>query len=478
MKKNNTLNLLKISIVHVVVLVTCLGVINPAQARMEALPQAEKPRICLLTDIGGDLDDMQSFTRFLLYADQYDIEGLISTSIRIFPQDKRRPIDGEPQPRHLVTWIKAYGQVRENLMKHSDGWPEPETLLTMIRKGVKTGRDAPFDIVKGVAGSGSGHYPLDQILGKGKDTSASMHIIEVVDRDDPRPVWVPVWGGSIELAQALWRVRNDRSEEELNKFVSKLRVYAWGNQDASGIWIQKNFPDLFYIVSTGGILYSADPKLRDGNWLNTNVRLNHGPLGALCPLRKGVLGGADTETYLGLIPNGLSIMDQPGWGGWGGRFKNKPGSTKQWIDLESNLRPDAKGSTICRWAPHFQNDYQARMDWCVKDFDEANHPPRAVINADMSLQPVEISAKPGQRIALDASGSTDIDGDELIFEWKHYPEAGTYTGQIDIESPDQLITSFNVPEDASGKVMHILLVLTDDGTPPLTRYRRLVVRCN
>ena len=467
-----------ISAVYLSVWVAILALVQPARAQLKAVPKAEKHRIVLLTDIGGDVDDMQSLTRFLMYADQYDIEGLIATSIRIFPNQKHRPPDGDPQPRYLVDWVKAYGQVRDNLLKHSEGWPESEALLTMIRKGAKTGRDGPFIIETGIAGKGSGHFPLDQLIGKGKDTGASMHIIEVVDRDDPRPIWIPIWGGSLELAQALWRVRNDRSAEELAKFVSKLRVYAWGHQDATGLWIQENFPNLFHIVSTGGILYSADPKLRDQEWLDTHVRFNHGPLGALCPLRNKMLGEADSETYLGLIPNGLSAMDHPDWGGWGGRFQRKPGSEKQWIDLESNLILDALGSTITRWAPHFQNEYQARMDWCVKGFNEANHPPRPVVNGDESLRPLEITAKPGQRINLDATGSSDIDNNQLFYEWKFFPEAGTYSGQINLENSSGKSASFVVPQNAAGKSLQVLLVLTDGGTPQLTRYRRVVVRCD
>lgn len=446
-----------------------------AHAQMKALPTSEKNRIVLLTDIGGDRDDEQSFTRFMMYADQYDIEGLIATSIRIFPEEKHRPIDGEPQPQYLIRFIKAYGEVRDNLMKHSEGWPEPENLLTMIRKGVKTGRDSPFDIRTGVAGKGSGHYPLKQLIGKDKDTGASMHIIEVVDKDDPRPVWVPIWGGSVELAQALWRVQNDRSEEEVKKFVAKLRVYAWGNQDATGIWIQENFPDLFYIVSTGGVIYSAPPELHTKEWLDTNVRFKHGPFGALCPIRWGKLGGADSETYLGLIPNGLSNMEHPNWGGWGGRLQLKPGSNKQWIDIESNINPDSLGHTISRWAREFQNDYQARMDWCVKNFDEANHPPSPVVNGDASFSALEIKAKPGQKIDLDATGSSDIDNDELAYDWRFYPEAGTYTGEILIKNANSQSASFKVPKDAAGTVIHILLVLTDSGSPALSRYKRIIL---
>jgi hypothetical protein len=305
-----------------------------------------------------------------------------------------------------------------------------------------------------------------------------LHIIDVVDRDDPRPVWISIWGGSIELAQALWKVRNDRGEEDLKQFIAKLRVYAWGHQDASGLWILEHFPNLFYIVSTGGILYSADPKLRDKEWLDTHIRHDHGPLGALCPIRKGMLGGADSQTYLGLIPNGLSTMDHPEWGGWGGRFRRSSGSETHWVDLESNLNPDTLGWTISRWAPEFQNDYQARLDWCVNEFSEANHPPQPVLNGDRSLRPVEITVKPGTRVALNATGSSDIDdGDKLSYEWRVYPEAGTYTGRVPIENPNSINASLIVPENASGKTLHVLLVLRDDGTPQLTRYRRLVIGC-
>lgn len=449
-----------------------------ANAQIAALPASEKHRIVLLTDIGGDHDDEQSFTRFMMYADQYDIEGLIATSIRIFPKEKHRPLDGDPQPQYITKWIEGYRQVRPNLLKHSEGWPDPDHLLMLIRKGVKTGRDAPFNIRTGKAGTGSGHYPLKELIGEGKDSEATHLIIDAVDRDDPRPVWIPIWGGSVELAQALWRVRNDRSSEEQMKFISKLRVYSWGHQDSTGIWIQENFPDLVYLVSTGGVIYSAPPELHSAEWLNENVRFGHGALGELCPLRHGKLGGADTQTYLGLIPNGLSNMEHPSWGGWGGRLRNAKGSDTQWVDISSNILPARLGHTISRWAPHFQNDYQARMDWCVKEFDGANHPPTPAIGADKTQSTIKITAKPGETITVDATASSDIDGDSLSYEWMFYRGAGNYKGKLTIENKHEATTSFVVPDDAKGKTLHVVLVLTDDGTPNLTRYRRLVVECN
>ena len=471
MNKRRKLNFKKAVIPCLTVLILYMGIVQPVGAQLKAVPKSEKQRIIVLTDIGGDLDDEQSFTRFLMYADQFDIEGLVATSIRIFPKDERRPIDGEPQPQYLVKWINAYSEVRENRCKHSEGCPEPADLLGMIRKGTKTYRDGPFNIRTGIAEESSKHLPLEEILGAGKDTEASLHIIDVVDRDDPRPVWISIWGGSVELAQALWKVRNDRSKKELKQFISKIRVYAWGHQDATGLWILENFPDLFYIVSTGGILYSADPKIHDEEWLNKNVRFDHGPLGALCPVRKGMLGGADSETYLGLIPNGLSVMEHPDWGGWGGRLQLAPGSKSHWIDLESNLNPETLGFTISRWAPEFQNDYQARMDWCVAaSYKDANHAPIIKLK-----NKIDITAKSGEKIKFDAGKSYDPDGNNIQFTWWQFKEAGSYNGTIELQDSENETPYFVAPNVSKTETIHIILKVTDNGSPALNSYQRIIV---
>ena len=81
------------------------------------------------------------------------------------------------------------------------------------------------------------------------------------------------------------------------------------------------------------------------------------------------------------------------------------------------------------------------------------------------------------RIFPKETGTMDIDGDSLSYRWQSYPEAGSYKGQIKVENADQMAAKFVVPEDAAGKTAHVLLVVSDDGTPALTRYRRLVVSC-
>jgi hypothetical protein len=87
------------------------------------------------------------------------------------------------------------------------------------------------------------------LVGPGNDTEGSEWIISVVDSPDPRPVNFSIWGGTADLAQALWKVRQERSSDEIRAFIAKIRVHATGDQDAAGPWIREQFPDLFYVLN-------------------------------------------------------------------------------------------------------------------------------------------------------------------------------------------------------------------------------------
>jgi hypothetical protein len=302
----------------------------------------------------------------------------------------------------------------------------------------------------------------------------------------------------MDLAQALWQVRKKHSKKELEKIISRLHVYAWGHQDLGGQWIRDNFPELFYINSTGGISYNIDPYLISTNWLNTHIRKNHGPLGETYPIRDPGVGEGDSETFLGLIPNGLSFMEHPDWGGWGGRMKPDPKDLNMWIDLaleksykdatfQERLKAGEK-STIVRWATEYQNDFQARMDWCLKDFAHANHPPKVIVNNDATLSPIHYTAKAGEQIVFDAGKSTDPDNDLLFYHWFIDEEITTIKGatianqkkkSLDSDgygsqTPEWEKVTLTLPADAKG-VLHLILKCTDYGVPALTRYRRIIV---
>ena len=180
----------------------------------------------------SDPDDVQSMVRFLLYANEFEVEGLIA-SAGTFANVARK--------QNLLDILKLYAQVEENLRRHDPRYPTTERLRARTWQGLDGAWGAPA--VGGV------FKPLDTILGAGKDTEASEAIIRIVDRADPRPVWVCVWGGSREVAQAIWKVRSTRSPTETDRFLDKLRLYLVAKQDGTTDWLRENFPRLFIILS-------------------------------------------------------------------------------------------------------------------------------------------------------------------------------------------------------------------------------------
>ena len=450
---------------------------------------AEKHRVFVLTDIENEPDDAMSMVRFLTYANHFDIEGLAATTSVHLPS--------RVAPQRIRRIVGAYGKVRDNLEKHEQGYPTADDLLQKVTEGL------PVYGMKGV--------------GEGKDSPASEMLIEAVDKEDPRPLWVTVWGGPNVLAQALWKVRQTRSPEELKEFVAKLRVYTIADQDDSGPWLREQFPDLFYISSVGDFAAGA---YHHATWSGISGDYFHGRFSGrrLQPgdermarreraaeraARQGVpaVGVPDGGRHAVVLQSHQQRPERPrmrpDWGGWGGRYERYTPRKQRWRPQEetrpfwSDAEDEVLGvdgrwhtgnhATIWRWREAYQNDFAARMDWTINSYEEANHPPVAKLGyAD------RLTAKPGEEVQLSAEGSSDPDGDALSYLWFYYGEAGTLqtssgsTGQpVAIKDFDQVRASFTVP---TGRVMrpgtgtmHIILAVTDDGSPRLTRYRRVIV---
>jgi hypothetical protein len=123
-----------------------------------------------------------------------------------------------------------------------------------------------------------------------------------------------------------------------------------------------------------------------------------------------------------------------------------------------------------------QHDFAARMDWCVAaKFEQANHPPQAVLAADTTKRVVKRSAKSGADVTLSAAGSRDPDGNPLQITWFVYPEAGTYTGKLELRALAGESTGFVAPAVAQPQDVHVILQLQDGGVPQLYAYRRAVI---
>lgn len=471
------------------------GQVVPAPAP-DMLPG--KPRVFVLTDIGNEPDDQMSMVRLMLYTNEMDVEGLVATTSTW--------LRGKVNPETILGIVDAYGEVRPNLLKHATGWPDAKQLAARVS-------------------SGQQGYGM-MAVGPGKSTQGSAALIAAVDRADPRPLWISMWGGANTLAQALRDVRESRTPAELALFVAKLRIYSISDQDDAGPWIRREFPGLYYVVSPsnpdatgyasatwsgiGGDVYyrngaGADFSKVTNQWLDRNVR-SVGPLGRHYPKYEYIMEG-DTPAFLWFVDNGLHSWRSPGWGGWGGRYNwlqpygethsiwTNGGDPSSRVDSRDSVigvdgqRHVSDQATIWRWRGAFQNDFAARMQWTIKPFTSANHAPVVVVNGNTSDEPLTISAQQGKPTVLDAGGSHDPDKQKLRFRWFHYPEAGyrPYSmADLSIKGSKQeraTITPVAAcrptwrasQRPCRGGLAHVVLEVTDSGEPTLTSYRRVII---
>lgn len=450
---------------------------------------AQKHRVIILSDIENEPDDTQSFVRLFLYSNQIDIEAVVATT-------STHMKDGV-HPESIRKIIAGYGQVRANLIKHEAGFPAEQELQAKVFAGQPS-------------------YGMAAV-GDGKDTDGSKRIIAILENADARPLWISIWGGANTLAQALHTLRATRPEAEVKRLLAKLRVYTISDQDDSGAWLRRTFPDLFYMVSPGGYgnstwggIYEAidglDNETVSNAWLATNIQQGRGPYGALYPDVAYSMEG-DTPSFLGLVPVGLADPEHPEWGGWGGRYElyrperqnTDPDGFTGGVTIEAETRPiwtnavdtvtpfqrAAHGraikpmprsfasarASIWRWRDAFQNDFAARIAWTTQPWAKANHPPVARL-----AHPDRLTVKAGESFILDAAGSTDPDGDSLSYLWINYPEAGSLKTPIAAQGAGNWRrVRFQAPTVTKPETSHFILALTDKGEPSLTRYRRVIV---
>ncbi len=493
---------MKIKIILITVaLCVCVAVVNAQTLSPNPVDDfTGKPRVVILTDMGNEPDDQMSFVRLLLYANEIDFEGLVATT-STWQKNK-------VQPEVMKKIVAAYGEVRPNLLKHVSGWPEAAALDALVVSG---------QTAYGMAATGAD-----------KLSPGAELIIRAADKIDPRPVWVSLWGGANTLAQALIHVRATRSMAEVEKFVGRLRVYTISDQDDAGPWIRREFPSLHYIgkpsspdggeygqatwTGISGDVYYLNGQGADGTtvtneWLETNIRAK-GPLGKLYPKFAFIMEG-DTPAYLFLTSNGLNSFRHASWGGWGGRYtwRQPYGETRPlWtqggdafprinsrdavtgIDGKTYLSDQA---TIWRWRTAFQHEFAARMDWTIKPFNQANHNPQLVVNGKGGTEVITLDAEVGKPLTLDAESSKDPDGHKLTYQWFHYEEAGNVsrnTNMAAITIAQGNMAKATVTPTAACRpqwlpmnrpcpsgIAHIILAVTDNGTPALTAYRRVIL---
>lgn len=415
---------------------------------------AAKLRTIVTTD--GESDDRCSMVRCLLYSNEWDLRGLIpSSSKHHWKGDEHHPAKNWKDVSWLDEQLAAYAEVYPNLVRHDPGFPSPDYLKRQV-------------FVGNIAYEGD----------MAKPTPGSERIVEVLLEADPSPVWLQAWGGANTIARALKSIE-EKHPERMAEVTRKARLFLIASQDTTTEdYILKQWPGIFIIRSSGAytviaygwekLMTPAEQKFFDKDWLGENILTGHGALTAMYPARKdgAFRSEGDSPAFMHLIEVGLRGLEQPSHGGWGGRFE---WAREQWRSARDG---GSVTRSIMRWAPAFQNDWAARADWCVKKFNEANHPPQVKLS-----HAADLTAKPGQPVILNARNSTDPDGHQLSFQWWRYPEAGTYRGELIIKNADQVEATVAMPNDArANDTAHIICEVTDNGTPPLTRYQRVIIK--
>ena len=450
----------------VLVLMAVIGV-NALQAAENDL----KPRLVVCTDIAPadvEPDDMESMVRLMAYADMFEIEALI-TSVGW---------NCDPYPaewaEYLQRVIEAYRKDVPKLMRRSG---QQEFMpLEDENKQQYIGYWPSADYVKSRAVMGSIHGGI-KAIGADNDSPGSELLIRLADEDDTRPIYVAAWGGANTLAQAIWRVKQTRSAEELKKFVRKFRIYTITDQDmqysmrmnrsySSHMWLRKEFADDLQFVWDEGT-WQEQCELGKRHWQQHKDNIQgRGALGGEYPTYKWGVEG-DTPSFLYVMPNGLNNPEDPhqcGWAGYHERGMCADSLTTAWTSWQEPVRSISVGYKQ-RFYPDELNDFMARMQWAAEGKGNLN--PYVVIpNDTINITMISLS--------LDASKSFDPDGDNLQFSWWQQPEIGKT--KVKIEQADQPIATLRIPADAKGDTIHIICEVHDDGPYHLPAYRRIIIK--
>ena len=430
-----------------------------------------KPRLVVCTDIAPadvEPDDMESMVRLMAYADMFEIEALI-TSVGW---------NCDPYPlewsQYLYRVITAYAKDVPNLMKRSG-----QKKFQSLKKENGSQRigywpSAEYLTHRAVMGS---MYGGIRSIGERNDSPGSELLIRLADEDDPRPIYVAAWGGANTLAQAIWRVQQTRTAEEVRNFVRKFRIYTITDQDmdyahrmdrarSSHQWLRREFKDDLQFIWDEGT-WQEQCELGKQHWQQhaSNIQ-GHGALGSEYPNYKWGVEG-DTPSFLYVMPNGLNDPEDPrqaGWAGYHERGLCADSLTTAWTSWQEPLRSISVGYKR-RFYPDELNDFMARMQWAAEG--RGNH------NPHVAVTPHLVKAKPGETVRLDASQSNDPDGDSLSFHWWQQPEIGST--KVSIEASEAPIASIRIPADASCGSIHVICEVHDDGPFHLVSYRRVII---
>ena len=500
-------------------------------------PVTQKPRVVVTTD--PELDDANSLIRYLLYSTDFRTAGLIYASSAFHWKGdgtgKKLSVPNREYSRWglnlcpCASWrwapdehfidiaVATYAQVYPNLRVHNPNYPTPAELQSKIRWG---------------------NVEFDGDISKDTPGSDLIKALLLDDEPGPVYLLAWGGQSTIARALKAIQLQYSGTSQwpAVHRKVSRKAILSpSGDQDGTyATYIHPNWPDIRILpAGVGGVplgyeaqatVSAEDSVYYSTNWTRENIS-SRGAFGALYrvwgdgkqmvqgdifdymglsgytadelkakgyivwtpPRPKGeFLGEGDTFTYLNLIDNGLRGYEDATPGGWAGRGTGEATAAtgqsplpqitiNSYDDLlklqelaAARPRPPSPDPNFTLAA---QNDLAARLLWSVTPtYAAANHEPRVSVRRGSS-----VSARPGETIRLEGLTS-DPDGNMVSVRWWQWREVGTYPGKVTFSNPTALGTSVQVPTDAApGQSIHLVLEATDNGTPTLTRYQRVVV---
>ncbi len=311
-------------------------------------------RTIITTD--GEIDDIDSFIRLLLYANEMSIEGLVYSSSQwhykgdglgtSFTSEMQmtKELYGSrtslrwPGTNWMQDLISAYAEVYDNLKAHDSNYPHPDELRNQIYVG-----------------------NIDFEGEMSKDTEGSNFIKAKLLDDDRSPLYLQVWGGTNTIARALKSIEDDfwgtpDWNEVYQKVTQKAVIYAILDQDATyKNYISKKWPDVkvYYnsnqfwsfayfwkrvvpedyqsylkaefmsdLINNHGPLLKKYYSYGDGQKQEGDPEHIHGDPNRLVNAQWGTfepydfISEGDSPAFLHLVDVGLKNLEHPEYGGW------------------------------------------------------------------------------------------------------------------------------------------------------------------
>ena len=474
----------------------------------------EKVRTIYTND--GECDDMNTFLHEMLYLNDMELEGIVYSCSKFhyegIPEKGIAPMRWAP-PDWMYQYIDAYEKVYPALTAHDLAYPTPDYLRSVTAIGN----------IKMVS-------EMEEV------TPGSELIRKAICREDPRKLYIQIGGGTSTVARALKSIEESYAGtaewEQIYRTVSEkiVIVMIFTQDDTYGSYISKAWPDIKLIhcteimpIAFGYGERNCPPEALEcfcGKWIEPHI-LKKGEYGSLyhtwrdghrypgeewksqfgvndalgrenawgLPVRRryDMISEGDSPAFLYLLDRGLRSLEDPSYGGWGGRYERLTESeypdSRQYYRSCADKAPGEIGGTAyatSRWICDWMNDFAARLSWtqCTEE-EKVNHRPIVEIKEGL-----DIPVYAGEQLTLHAKASCDA-GDTMTLHWWCYEETGICRAPVVLqqaqkEDGSEGIVSLVVPSEAQkGDTIHLILTCKDaaHGEFPayMTTYARVIL---